>query len=258
MTRARGGERADRREDHDDETTFLAAYDLTAYPRPALTVDVAILTVLEDAIHALLVQRPSQPAKGQWALPGGFVGLDESLPDAVERVLARETGLTGVYTAQLATFGAVDRDPRGRVVTVAHYALVPAGTLVDAVSARPATLLARVDASPGGGPGGFSVRGPEGELALAFDHREILTEALARVRWRLWHAPVAFALLPEEFTLLELLRVYEAVLGRSLDKNSFRRRIRASGLVAPLGRRREGLRARPAELYRCAGPDADP
>lgn len=257
MTQARGGEQADLPEDHDDEAAFLAAYDLAAYPRPALTVDVAILTVVEGAVHALLVRRPSQPAKGQWALPGGFVGLEESLPDAVERVLERETGLTGVYTAQLATFGAVERDPRGRVVTVAHYALVAADALIDAVSARPAVLLARVDAPPGGGPAGFSIRGPSGDLALAFDHREILAEALARVRWRLWHAPVAFALLSEEFTLLELLRVYEAVLGHSLDKNSFRRRIRAAGLVAPLGRRREGLRARPAELYRFAGLDAD-
>jgi 8-oxo-dGTP diphosphatase len=249
------GDPVDPREHGDDEATFLVSYDLTAYPRPALTVDVAILTVLEGSVHALVVQRVTQPAKGLWALPGGFVGLGESLPDAVRRILRRETGLEDVYTAQLATFGAVERDPRGRVVTVAYYALVPAATLQEALAGRPATLLAHIDAVPDEETTTTTVTGAEGPLVLAFDHAEILAQAVARVRWRLWHAPVAFALLPEEFTLLDLLRTYEAILGHPLDKNSFRRRILASGLIAPLGRRREGLRARPAELFRFTGDD---
>jgi 8-oxo-dGTP diphosphatase len=216
-------------------------------------VDVAILTVLDDAIHVLLVERLNPPAKGRWALPGGFVGIDESLAAAVERVLERETGLRDVYTAQLATFGEVGRDPRGRVVTVAHYALVPAGRIVGTVGARDGCALAQVIAGAGAAEGPPAIRGPAGEAGLAFDHDRIVAAAVERVRGRLWYAPVAFELLPDEFTLLDLQRVYEAILGRRLDKNAFRRRILASGLVAPLGRRREGLRARPPELFRFTG-----
>ncbi len=234
----------------DDEAAFLASYDLTAWPRPSLTVDVVLMTVRDGALRVLLRQRTTQPAKGRWALPGGFVQIEESLPDAVSRVLERETGLTDVYAAQLATFGAVDRDPRGRIVTVAYYALMPAERLAEAVVARPGGHLARVDAP---GSGDVVVEGPEEGDELAFDHREIVQAAVQRVRGRLWYAPEAFALVPDEFTLLDLQRVYEAILGHPTDKNAFRRRITTSGLVAPLGRRREGLRARPAELFAFAG-----
>jgi 8-oxo-dGTP diphosphatase len=179
------------------------------------------------------------------------VRIDESLAGAVERVLERETGLRDLYTAQLATFGEVGRDPRGRVVTVAHYALVPAGRIVETVGARAGCTLARV--VPGAAaPDALVVHAATGEAGLAFDHDRIVAAAVERVRGRLWYAPVAFELVPDEFTLLDLQRVYEAILGRPLDKNAFRRRILASGLVAPLGRRREGLRARPAELFRFA------
>jgi 8-oxo-dGTP diphosphatase len=256
MTATRRGEAVDPREHGDDEAAFLSFYDLRAYPRPSLTVDVAMLTIADDAVHVLMRRRTTQPGKGLWALPGGFVTLDESLDDAVERILERETGLRGVYTAQLATFGAVGRDPRGRVVTVAYYALVPAERLLEAVAARPGCVLARVETA--GEDGSDAVIGDsDGVVALAFDHAAIVGAALRRVRGRLWYAPVAFALVPEEFTLLDLQRVYEAVLGRRLDKNGFRRRLLASGLIAPLGRRREGLRARPAELFRFAGDTTD-
>ena len=249
MQRGRAGEHGG--PDLDEEAAFLAGYDIAAWPRPSLAVDVAILTVLDDAVHVLLVERTKPPAKGRWALPGGFVRIDESLAGAVERVLERETGLRDLYTAQLATFGEVGRDPRGRVVTVAHYALVPAGRIVETVGARAGCTLARV--VPGAAaPDALVVHAATGEAGLAFDHDRIVAAAVERVRGRLWYAPVAFELVPDEFTLLDLQRVYEAILGRPLDKNAFRRRILASGLVAPLGRRREGLRARPAELFRFA------
>jgi len=238
---------------HDEEAAFLAGYDITAWPRPSLTVDVAILTIVEDAVHVLLVRRTKPPAKGRWALPGGFVGTDESLSAAVERVLERETGLRDVFTAQLASFGEVDRDPRGRIVTIAHYALVPAERIVDTVGAREGCTLGRiVPIARAAGPS-LGIDGPAGETALAFDHDDIVAAAVERVRGRLWYAPVAFELVPDEFTLLDLQRAYEAILGRALDKNAFRRRILASGLVSPLGRRREGLRARPAELFAFTG-----
>jgi 8-oxo-dGTP diphosphatase len=248
----RGGAGEQRGPGLDEEAAFLAGYDMTAWPRPSLAVDVAILTVLDDAVHVLLVERTKPPAKGRWALPGGFVRIDESLAAAVERVLQRETGLRDLYTAQLATFGEVGRDPRGRVVTVAHYALVAAGRIVETVGARDACTLARV--VPGDAAAGVPlvVRASVGEPGLAFDHDRIVAAAVERVRGRIWYAPIAFELVPDEFTLLDLQRVYEAILGRALDKNAFRRRILTSGLVAPLGRRREGLRARPAELFRFA------
>ncbi|MCU0506217.1 MAG: NUDIX domain-containing protein [Chloroflexi bacterium] len=251
MERARAGENV--RSGADEEALFLAGYDITAWPRPSLAVDVAILTIAAGAAHVVLVERTRPPAQGRWALPGGFVRIDESLDDAVGRVLERETGLRDMYTAQLATFGEVDRDPRGRVVTVAHYALVPAARIEDVVTGRAGCALARVTPAGPGGDAPFRLVVPGGAQALAFDHDAIVAAAVERVQGRLWYTPVAFELVPDEFTLLDLQRVYEAILGRSLDKNGFRRRVLASGLVAPTGRRREGLRARPPELFRFAG-----
>ena len=236
--------------DDEDEARFLAGYDQRAYPAPSLAVDVAVLTVAEGALHAVLVVRTHHPQRGRWALPGGFVRPGESPGAAAARVLRIKSGLHGVYTAQLATFGAPDRDPRGWVVSVAHYALVPLERL------RPVTdgagmLIARLvlDGQTAGGGRAVAV-GSDGELDLAFDHAEILGRAIDRLRGRLWYAPDALELMPAEFTLLDLQEAYEAILGRRTDKNSFRRRILASGLVASVGRRREGLPTRPAELFR--------
>jgi 8-oxo-dGTP diphosphatase len=237
--------------DDDDEARFLAGYDIRAYPRPSLAVDVAVLTVSEGTIHGLLVQRARLPQRGRWALPGGFVRAGEAPEDAVSRVLWAKARLDGVYTAQLATFGTPDRDPRGWVVSVAHYALVPSDRLPPAPG-RDDTVLARLVADDGAEGGRILAIGPPGELDLAFDHATILRWAIERLRGRLWYAADALELMPAEFTLLDLREAYTAILGRTIDKNSFRRRILASGLVTPVGRRREGLRSRPAELYRFA------
>ena len=235
----------------DDEAMFLAGYDIRAYPRPSLAVDVAVLTVSDGAVDAILVRRGRQPQRGRWALPGGFVRPGESPEGTVARVLLAKAGLEGVYTAQLATFGSPDRDPRGWVVSVAHYALVPRDRLPPRLGARVEVVLARLALDDQAADGGRVVAiGPDGELDLAFDHAEILGRAIERIRGRLWYAPDALELMPAEFTLLDLQVAYESILGRRIDKNSFRRRILASGLVARVGRRREGLPARPAELYR--------
>ena len=241
----------------DEEARFLAAYDLAAFPRPSVTVDVALLTIVDGSFHAALVRRDEQPAMGRWALPGGFVRLDESLEDAVARVLRDKTGLHDVYTAQLATFGAVDRDPRGRIITVTYFALVPADRLAAELAAGARATLARLEVDEeGGNPGPVRAVGSAGTIPLAFDHAAILGQAIGRLRGRLWYAPDAFALVPDEFTLLDLQETYEAILGGRVDKNSFRRRILASGLVFPVGRRRVGLRSRPAELFRFRPADA--
>jgi ADP-ribose pyrophosphatase YjhB (NUDIX family) len=204
-------------------------------PRPVLvTVDVVIFTIRERALHVLLVERGIAPFAGRWALPGGFV-RNESLEDAAKRELEEETGVRDVYLEQLYTFGDPDRDPRGRVVTVAYYALIrsdgstplPIGG-TDAAAARWWPVSQR--------PG------------LAFDHNAILDYAVERLRAKLEYTTVGFQLLPRKFTLGQLQGVYEAILGRRLDKRNFRRKLGLLGVLEPL-KERVGEAGRPAQLY---------
>jgi 8-oxo-dGTP diphosphatase len=197
-------------------------------------VDVVIFTIRGGALHVLLVRRAAPPFAGRYAIPGGFVHEDESLEAAARRELAEETGVRDVYLEQLYTFGDPGRDPRGRVVTVAYFALIashetPLRAGTDAVAVR----WFAVDAVP----------------ALAFDHRRILDYALERLRNKLEYTTVGFQLLPEKFTLVELQAVYEAILGRRLDKRNFRRKIDLLGIVLPLREQRRTGR-KPARLYR--------
>jgi 8-oxo-dGTP diphosphatase len=210
------------------------------FPRPALTVDVVIFTLRENRLHALLVQRAEPPFDGMWALPGGFVDIDESLEAAASRELAEETGLQQAYLEQLYTYGEPQRDPRGRVVTVAYFALIPADAPFRAEGgsdARQARWFG-VDCLP----------------ELAFDHAEIVGYALRRLRYKLEYTAAGFELLPDEFTLSELQRTYEMILGELLDKRNFRRRILEAGVIEPTPRLRSG-EGRPARLYRYR-PDA--
>jgi 8-oxo-dGTP diphosphatase len=233
-----------------DEVTFLAGYDASRYPRHSLSVDVAVLTVLDGALHGLLFERGSQPQAGRWSLPGGFVGIDESLEGAARRVLVERTGVEGVFVEQLFTFGDPGRDPRTRVVTVAHVALVDARSVV--AMAKEAAVLAPLRVPWSGETGGpVEVLSPSGEaLSVAFDHADILGMAVKRIRGRLGYTPIGFQLLPESFTLRSLQEVHETVLGRGLNKDSFRRRMLASGQLEATGQRERGSSHRPAELYR--------
>lgn len=231
------------------EKAFLAEYQAEGFERPSVTVDVAVVTLLEDGLGVLLVQRDTHPFKGDWALPGGFVGTDESLEDTAARVLRDKAGLQGVFLEQLQTMGAPDRDPRTRVISVAYYALVdPAalGTPADG------TAILSLSVPWEGERGGTAiVRDADGrELALAFDHAEILGVLVKRLRGKLDYAPIGYELLPRAFTLRQLQDVHEAILGRHLNKDSFRRRILASGLITPTGKREQGVGYRPAQLYR--------
>lgn len=239
-----------------DELAFLAAYDASRYPRPSVAVDVALLTVREAALWALLVRRDEHPAKGAWALPGVFVGIDESLEDAAARALATKAGLPGPFIEQLYTFGAPGRDPRTRVVSVAYYALVEPGALDDTVAARTdeGVRLARLSIRWPGEAGGpvDVVDGAGTPLPLAFDHAEILGMAVKRIRGKLDYAPIGFELLPERFSLRGLRLVHETILDRPLNKDSFRRRMLDRGLVVPTGERAAGVGHRPPELYRFA------
>lgn len=205
------------------------------HPRPALTVDIVVFTLRENRLQVLLIQRGSDPYEGMWALPGGFVQMEESLEAAALRELNEETGVQEAYLEQLYTYGEPDRDPRGRVVTVAYFALVP----VDA------PFRAR-----GGSDARQAQWFPVDELpALAFDHAQIVGYALRRVRYKLEYSAVGFELLPEEFTLSEIQRTYERILGEKLDKRNFRRRILDAGIIEPTTRMRSG-EGRPARMYR--------
>jgi 8-oxo-dGTP diphosphatase len=233
-----------------EERRFLAAYDAKAFDRPSLAVDVAILSVVEGRVEVALVERTEHPHKGRWALPGGFVRMDESLDRAAARVLGAKAGLSDVYLEQLYTFGEPERDPRTRVISVAYYALADHARLrrADTSTLRFGRIFVPW-AGEAGGP--VAARDAEGrDMPLAFDHAEIVGMAIKRIRGKLDYTPIGFQLLAERFTLRRLQDVHETILGRRLNKDSFRRRMLASGLLEATGERESEVGHRPAELYR--------
>ena len=205
------------------------------YPRPALTVDIVIFTLRENRLQVLLIRRLNEPYAGSWALPGGFVQMNESLEDAASRELNEETGITEAYLEQLYTFGDPLRDPRGRVVSVAYFALIRTDAAVRTEGGSDASQARwfRADELP----------------ALSFDHDEIVAYALRRLRYKLEYTAVGFELLPEDFTLTEIQHTYEIILGEALDKRNFRRRMLASGIIEAT-QLKKGGEGRPARLYR--------
>lgn len=205
-------------------------------PRHAVAVDLVVLTITEGQLCVALIERGVAPHRGQWALPGGFVEEDESLADAARRELAEEAGLTLTpsHLEQLASFGDVDRDPRGRVISVAYLAFVAALGGVVAGSDAAGARWWPVDALP----------------PLAFDHAEILRIGLERARAKLEYTTMASHFCAKEFTMAELRSVYEAAWGVTLDPRNFARKVLGSkGFVTECGTR-SGARGRPAALYR--------
>lgn len=241
-----------RKAPRDDEARFLAAYDATRFERSSVAVDVALLSVAEGALWTVLLHRSEHPHRGRYALPGGFVGIREPLEAAAARVLARKCGLRDVFLEQLYSFGDPSRDPRTRVISVAHVALVDRARLLDASAGADALIHARLDVPWEGETGGpVEVRRTDGTpLPVAFDHADILGMAVKRIRGKLDYAPIGFQLLPPRFTLLELQRVHETILAHPLNKDSFRRRMLASGQLEATGESQRDVDHRPAELYR--------
>jgi 8-oxo-dGTP diphosphatase len=201
----------------------------------AVAVDVAVFTVRDGALRVLLVRAPHGPFTGWWALPGGRIGAHESLDEAAHRELAARTGLRDVYLEQLYTFGSPERDPHGRVVSVAYVALIPDG--------------GRFPAGPAGSPDPEVAWQAVADLpSLAYDHAAVAESAVARLRAKLAYTNLVYTLLPRAFVLSELQAMYEAILGRPLDRRNFRKKLLATGLLRPLGRVRRGAH-RPAALY---------
>ncbi|MGH9801819.1 MAG: NUDIX hydrolase [Blastocatellia bacterium] len=204
------------------------------YPRPAVTVDLVIFTIAGNDLKVLLIRRGGEPFKGRWALPGGFVEIEESLEKAAARELKEEAGVTNVYLEQLFTFGEPKRDPRGRVISVSYFALV------DAERQR---IRAASDATEAEWHSVFD------SPKLAFDHKKILDYAVWRLRNKIEWTTVGYELLPKKFTLSELQRVYEIILQRPVDKRNFRKKILAQGQIRELNEARSDGAHRPAKLY---------
>ena len=217
---------------------------LAEIERPLTTVDVAIFTVADESPQVLLVQRPEvagEPYPGLWALPGGFVDIerDRDLEACALRKLKEKTGVASPYLEQLGSWGGSKRDPRGWSATHAYFALVAAEPLTPGGNAPDARW--------------FAVEGTSVSVKLAFDHAEILSAAVVRLRNKVEYTSLPAFVLPKEFTLSELQRVYEIVLGRSLEKSAFRTRVLAADLVKPVGKIRRGPN-RPAQMYRLRDP----
>jgi 8-oxo-dGTP diphosphatase len=205
------------------------------YARPALAVDCVVFGLDDAGLQILLIERGLEPFLGKWALPGGFVHLDETVEQAALRELAEETGLERVYLEQLHTFSGLDRDPRERVVSVAHYALVK---LTDhrvkaATDAREAAWFSVADLP-----------------SLAFDHEAIVQTALERLKDKVQRQPIGFELLPPKFTLTQLQRLYETVLEREIDKRNFRKKVLSMGFLEETDEVEQDVAHRAARLYR--------
>lgn len=213
------------------------------YPHPAVTVDVVVFTIHDNDLEVLLIRRALEPFAGSWALPGGFVGMRESLRRAAWRELREETGVRAAFLEQLGAFGHPRRDPRERVISVVYFALIPFDRLhFQAASDADDARLFGVATLP----------------ELAFDHERIVRRARDRLTEKAVDPLIALQLVPARFTLTELQRAQELLRDESLDKRNFRKRMLASGLIEATGEKKRAGAHRPAGLYRARDPSDVP
>lgn len=203
-------------------------------PKLNITVDVTIFTVHDGQLQIVLIKRTNEPFKGQWALPGGYLQEGETSAESAERVLRQKAGVSGVYVEQLYTFDSPSRDARGRVVTIAYFALVPVGKLAFSGSDVQEPTLFSVAKLP----------------LLAFDHSDIIRYAVQRLQAKLEYTNAVHSLLPRSFTLSELQSAYEAILDRPLDKRNFQKKFLSLDLITLTDEMKTGGKHRPARLYR--------
>ncbi|MFH1315877.1 MAG: NUDIX domain-containing protein [Candidatus Uhrbacteria bacterium] len=201
-----------------------------------IAVDNCIFSVIDGELHVLLIQMAKKPFVEMWALPGGLVNNKERLDTAAERILKEQTGVTQVYLEQLYTFDSLKRDPVGRIVSVAYISLISATGLKIKTSEKYNDVR--------------WWKMSEVPKQMAYDHKEILNYAKQRLGWKVEYSNVAWSLLPEKFTLTELQQVYQAILGRELDKRNFRKRVLQLGLISPTGQQAMRGAHRPAVLYK--------
>lgn len=202
------------------------------YPHPAVTTDCVVSGFDGTELNVLLVERGFDPFKGFWALPGGFINIDESAEECAKRELFEETGFRDAYMEQLKTYTTPDRDPRERVITIAFYALVKIAEVKgndDAADAR----WFPISSIPN----------------LAFDHEQILRDALARLRERIHFHPIGYDLLPEKFTLKELQNLYEGILGIRFDRRNFAKKMQHLDILTQLDEKAWPTPRRQANLY---------
>ncbi|MCU7845506.1 MAG: NUDIX hydrolase [Candidatus Thiodiazotropha sp. (ex Monitilora ramsayi)] len=209
------------------------------HPHPAVTTDIVLFTIREESLQVLLIQRTNPPFRQMWALPGGFLNMDENLEQCANRELLEETGIDGLYLEQLYTFSAPDRDPRERVISATYFALTQSDTL------HPKAGSDAQEAA------WFPISGlPD----LAFDHAEIVELARQRLAAKLNYSTIAFQLLPETFTLSQLQAVYETILDEKLDKRNFRKGVLARNILMETGDYSRTGNHRPAKTYRVINP----
>ena len=201
---------------------------------PATAVDVLIFTTIKNKLGVLLIKIGQGPYQGKWALPGGLVKLNENLDDAAKRILTEKAGLKGVYLEQLYTFGDVNRDARGRSISVAYFALVNSDKF-NLQAAEYYTAIEWQDARK--------------LPPMAFDHKKIIESGIGRLKSKLEYTNVAYGLLPKEFSLTELQQIYEIILGKKLDKRNFRKKVKTLNILKAVNKTTKGLKNRPAELY---------
>lgn len=220
------------------ESKFLENYDAAAYDRPSATVDTVIFTVIDDALHVLLVKRNEHPFKDKWSLVGGFIDLqlDKDLEATAKRKLEEKTSVKTPYLEQYATIGNAERDPRGWFITTVYFALIPSEKI---------TLQAGTGASE---VKWAKVTNGQIEEDLAFDHNALLNGCFERLRSKVLYTSLPVYLMPSEFTLGELQKTYEVVLGMQVERKSFRRRILSTDIIEETGKMKQTGR-RPAALF---------
>jgi 8-oxo-dGTP diphosphatase len=213
------------------QSSFMPAYK---YPRPVVAVDCVVFGWNENGLHVLLVKRAKDPFAGKWSLPGGFVLENEVTDETAKRVLQTKGGLKNVFFEQLYTFSNTDRDPRGWIISVAHYALV--GLTAEMQENQKGTA----------GSGWVHVRALP---RLAFDHREIIDMAVGRLKNKVRYAPIGFELLPDKFTMRQLQQLYEDILDTPIDKRNFQKKLAGMKLLRATGEKQQGVAHKPAQLF---------